>query len=168
MGNTISPESRDSMRNLASKIFAIDCEVLNVGTRQGATGYIDFIGQHEVTGSIAKGVDEVGRNFIVWKAECELISNGETKNYSTFTTFFKRYADDPDSVLYHTCGHSGQNLFTTEGGCSQGQMKFLLELLETRKVTLNKEQMEDNRIIFKYYPFNLSDDATLKINIPSN
>ncbi len=162
MGNTISPESRESMRDLASKIFSIECPILDIGSREGFTGYIDFIRQDELTGPIAKGTDYAGRNFIVWRADCVLNSNNTESKYSTFTTFFKRYSDF-DSVLYHTCGHGGHNLFSTEGGCTQSQMEFLLKLLETKNLTINKEQMDEYRIIPNDWNIKLSDDATLQI-----
>ncbi len=168
MGNTATTiESRAELQELARKILSIDCQVLDIGNRQGSTGYIDFITQSELTRSIAKGFDLNGRGFIAWKAECVLTSYDETSEFSTFTTFFKRYAET-ESMLYHTCGHDGQNLFSTEGGCSEAQMKFLLKLLETKEVTLNKEQIEAYRIIFQSWSFNLSDNATLKVTIPNN
>jgi len=100
-------------------------------------------------------------NFIVWKADCILTSNNQVSNFSTFTTFFKRYIEF-DSVLYHTCGH-GHKLFTTEGGCTEAQMEFLLKLLETRDLTINKDQIETYRIIFDTWDIKLSDDATLQV-----
>jgi hypothetical protein len=163
MGNTIDSVTRENMGNLYRQILSIECETLDVGNANGVTGYIDYIEQKNLTGPIAKGVEFCGRGFIVWKANCVLTDNKKTKEYQTFTTFFKRYQDS-DSVLYHTCGHDGINLFSTEGGCTENQMKFLLKLLKDREVTLNREQIESNRI-FVVNRTDISDDATLQITI---
>jgi len=162
MGNTISLETRTNMRNLYSQILSIKCETLDVGNANGLTGYIDYIKQSDLSNSIAKGFDSFGRGFIAWKAKC-ILTNNKIEEFDTFTIFFKRY-QELDSVLYHTCGHDGQNLFATEGGCSETQMEFLLKLLTDYSIVLNKEQIESYRIILPDY-YNLNDNATLQITI---
>jgi hypothetical protein len=166
MGNTIDTDTRANMTNLFRQILNIQCKTLDVSNAIGLTGYIDYIKQSDLSEPIVKGVDCFGREFIVWKAECLLTSNNKFTEFKTFTTFFKRYADI-DSVLYHTCGHDGQNLFATEGGCKEIQMEFLLKLLTDKNIVLNKEQIENYRIILPNYS-NLSDDATLQITIKYN
>jgi len=163
MGNTIDTATRANMTNLFRQILNIECKTLDVGNATGLTDYIDYIKQSDLSEQISKGVDSFGREFIVWKTECLLTNNNKFIVFKTFTTFFKRYAES-DSVLYHTCGHDGQNLFATEGGCSKEQMEFLLKLLTDKNIVLNKEQIESYRIILPNYS-KLDDDATLQIII---
>jgi hypothetical protein len=163
MGNIITSPTRENMQDIYKQILSIECETLDVGNANGPTGYIDYIQQTDLYGQIAKGVDSFGRGFISWKAECLLTNDNRFIVFKTFTTFFKRYIES-DSVLYHTCGHDGQNLFSTEGGCSKDQMTFLLKLLTDKNIVLNKQQIESYRIILPNHS-NLSDNPTLQITI---
>jgi hypothetical protein len=149
MGNSLSEQEIIQMQETFNKIMNIPCPILDIGDRNGMTGYIDFISQSEVSGEFMKGSDLVGRKFIVWKAQ--VIIDKLDNTYSTFnifTTFFKRYSEST-SCTYHTCGHHGIILFSTEGGATLEQMNFLYELLSTGSYQLNYSQAEKIKL---YYP----------------
>jgi len=151
MGNSLSHQDSDKMAPMFNLIMDTVCPELDIGDRRGSTGYIDFIEQKETHGSMMKGVDVCGRQFIVWKAMV-MIENPNGKNiiYPTFTTFFNRYSDTT-SPIYHTCGHHGRNLFNTEGGISLQQMEFLHKLLSTGSAELALERANELRFSYPYF-----------------
>ena len=144
MGNTIEPEVKNKMIEVCNNIFDIDCPILDIGEREGLTGYIDFINPQELNNSnIMKGKDKYNRKFIVFKSIIRPLNNDDPIQF--FTTFFKRHVDDY-SITYHTAGHYGELLFQTEGGATISQMNILYELLKNGNVELSYEQMRENRI----------------------
>lgn len=59
--------------------------VLDIGTRVGRTGYIDFIKPHEMTAPIMRGKDRYGREFVSFK-----IADQQDKTRVFVQTFFHR------------------------------------------------------------------------------
>lgn len=150
MGSSVSQEELAQMPSMFEKIMGIPCPVLDVGESEGATGYIDYILQSEVSSAISKGTDAYQRDFIVWKARVIVQMPGKPDYvYSTFSTFFQRYADS-SSRVYHICGHDGRNLFRTEGGASLAQMEFLYNFLSKGYAELDYSQAETLRIEYPY------------------
>jgi len=142
MGNIIVPEVKDQMKQLANNIFEIGCPILDIGDREGPTGYIDFIKPQELgVENIMKGKDKYNRNFIVFKS---IITQLNYKPMHFFTTFFERYNNEYD-VMYHTAGHYGALLFETEGGTTISQMNILYELLKNGNVELTYDQIQENK-----------------------
>lgn len=160
MGNSFSQkdnfEISSTMRSLASG----DYPVLDIGNKNGHTGYLDFISTEEISAPVTKGKDQHGRLFFVVRAKVGL-SNGKTLN--VFETFFQRYSDN--DVLWHGCGHGGIQFMWTEGGLSLCQAKFLKSLLENTNVELTEEVIENIRFDVpcgnKYIS---NDDDTVKYN----
>lgn len=120
-------------------IMDYNCKILDIKDRFGATNYIDFIKQSEVTENIMKGVDDNERPFIVFKAE--LVYNTNNTNTKiikkTFTTFFQRYTDN--KLLWHTCGDDGNLLFDSNGGANLVQIKLIEELLKNKYIDLTPD-----------------------------
>ena len=137
MGNSISEEERQERLDIVNNIKNLNFEILDIGDKNGATGYLDFIKPSDLKNelSIMKGQDVVGRKFFVFKAIFEF---EDKTTFETFTTFFQRY-DDSD-FTWHTCGHYGKYIMNTEGGTSNDQFKFILELLTNKFVELNKDK----------------------------
>ena len=147
MGNTMEPEreeEREEMFQTIDNIFQIDCPILDIGERQGATGYIDFIQPEELGSlSIMKGRDYYGRPFIVFKSS--LIMSRDTSPIECFTTVFKRYTER-SNMIYHTAGHYGRLLFATEGGMTLRQLHTLYDLLSNKTVEMTYQELRENRI----------------------
>jgi hypothetical protein len=151
MGNQISQEELRQMSKKFDQIMDIPCPNLDLGNSNGPTGYIDFILQTQVNGAMAKGSDMHKRKFIVWKAQVIIKRPNKTDYvYNTFTTFFKRYFDS--SCVYHTCGHNGRNLFTTNRGATLKQMEFLHNLLSIGSAEINYEEANEISISYPDYP----------------
>ena len=104
--------------------------VLNIGTRTGVTGYIDFITYDEVVEPVMKGTDIHGRNFIVLK----FVIN----NIFGMQTFFKRYyGDGPGPSLWMGCGMV--NLIETCGGIKQIQAELIRDIINEKKTIVTNE-----------------------------
>lgn len=141
MGNQYTSEEKSIIQDILENIFNNNYSILDLKSRTGSTGYIDFIMPDELGElNIMKGKDILNRNFIVFKSEL-LIDN---KKIKMFTTFFQRYNDN--SITYHTAGHYGNLLFNTEGGCSLTQIKYLYNLLQNNTIELDYFEAGDFRI----------------------
>ena len=138
-------EQFDLQNKYLEKIVGIDVPILDIGLRNGITGYLDFINPDELgSNNIMKGIDNASRPFIVFKAEFEF-SNGLKKK--TFTTFFQRYSDD--KFLWHCCGHYGKNLMDTSGGTNLEQVKLIYELVVSNKYKINKDLIQMQKLNFR-------------------
>ena len=145
MGNVVSNEEIYTLRKVIDLFEDLSFEILNIGMRNGYTGYLDFISPDELGSNVVmKGKDLYSRPFFVFKAIFEY-SNGEKKN--TFTTFFQRYDDDKN--LWHCCGHHGENLMSTEGGVNLEQFKLLYELFSLGEYKIDRKLIEKQRLNFK-------------------
>ena len=145
MGNVVSNEEVNTLRKMIDLIDDLPFEILNIGMRNGYTGYLDFISPNELGSNvIMKGKDLHSRPFFVFKAFFEY-SNGEKKN--TFTTFFQRYDDDKN--LWHCCGHHGENLMITEGGTNLEQFELLYKLFSSGEYKIDRKLIEKQRLNFK-------------------
>lgn len=75
--------------------------ILDIGNREGSTGYIDFIKPEEMTAPIMRGKDKYGREFFIIRAR---INGGEVVTQ----TFFRRYtkentwSDANTSIIQHS------------------------------------------------------------------
>lgn len=145
MGNSLTQEEKDIRNDYLNKIKNLNLPNLDIGIKNGTTGYLDFINPNELgTNNIMKGWDSLARPFLVFKAEFEY-PNGLKKK--TFTTFFQRYSDN--YLLWHCCGHYGVNLMFTEGGANTEQIKMLYELFSTGEYKINKDIIYDLRLNFR-------------------
>ena len=76
-----------------------DLPVLDLGGRQGATGYIDFVRAEDMPFPVMRGVDVYGRPFVAIKAQ----TAGECDFIEVVGVFFQRYSDNADAWAYGTC-----------------------------------------------------------------
>ena len=145
MGNSLSQEDTDIRNEYLQKIRNIKVPNLDIGMKNGSTGYLDFIKPDELgANNIMKGIDSSSRSFFVFKAEFEY-PNGLKKK--TFTTFFQRYSDN--YLLWHCCGHYGVNLMATDGGTNNEQIKMLYELFSSGEYKINKDLIDEQRLQFR-------------------
>jgi len=169
MGNAISNDEYGEMAQMLDEIFNDnDYPILDIGNRQGKTGYIDFIKPSELMNhSIMKGIDNSNRRFIVFKSETVV----NRRNVEMFTTFFQRYSNNP--TLYHTAGNYTKYLFETAGGCKLIQLRYLRDLLKNREIQLKYEDVEKLNVTYRsLYNYNDEDKSavndTIRIGWRSN
>ena len=143
MGN-LSQKEKDIRNEYIVKIKDLNFPILDIGIKNGSTGYLDFINPDNLgSNNIMKGIDTFSRHFIVFKAEFEY-PNGFKKK--TFTTFFQRYTSD--ELLWHCCGHHGVNLMDTGGGANNEQIKMLYELFSSGEYKINKDIFDVQKFNF--------------------
>ena len=106
--------------------------VLNLGGREGSTGYIDFIEKSEVPHKVMVGVDKFGREFIVLKC---IVTRRNGNKINCFQTFFRRYVSDKE--LWASGSSWYDTLLMTVGGINSDQTLFLDDLLENESVEVN-------------------------------
>jgi hypothetical protein len=158
MGNSISNEERNETIEILDEIFNGDFPILDIGKREGQTGYIDFILPSELNEhSIMKGVDHANRRFLVFKSETVL--NGIT--VQMLTTFFQRYSNNP--TLYHTAGNHTKYLFDTAGGCNLIKLKYLRDLLKNQVLHLKYYDVEKLNVTYRSL-YNYSDEDKTAVN----
>lgn len=168
MGNSLTSQQIQERTNVINDINKLDFDILNIGDKNGFTGYLDFFQPSDLKDelSIMKGQDIMERNFFVFKSFFEFEDGSIFEN---FTSFFQRYPDD--NLLWHCCGHYGQYIMNTEGGTTNEQFKFIFELLTNGCVELNKnkEKCEILRLNF-YTPnkFELPEKYPIKVKICTN
>ena len=100
---------------------------LDLGSRKGWTDYIDFITWDEVKYSVMKGIDCLGRKFIVVKF---LVDKSKIMQ-----TFFQRYSNGEG---WMGCGHATINLIDTSGYMNIEQMDFIRRIIEGETVKINE------------------------------
>lgn len=76
--------------------------VLDLKNRRGATDYIDFVKNDEMTSPIMKGIDCFKRPFLAIKVKCTYKTE-ELEPTEVVGTFFQRYTDDESSWAFGTC-----------------------------------------------------------------
>lgn len=163
MGNSITQETRDEMQHFINSINSTNCPTIDLGTKNGSTGYLDFIKPEDTNeNNVVKGIDQFGRKFIVIKSTFILSDNGIIES---FCTFFQRYSDN--SLTWHCCGHYGFNMMSTEGGMNLEQFEFLDELLQSGEIELNEDINDKCRlkiqqyIKYEYKPNNLNESTII-------
>jgi hypothetical protein len=110
---------------------------LELGTREGMTGYIDFLLWHEIDSPIVWGVDAYGRKFFVMK-----FVTG--KGQQVMETYFQRYVG---SELWHSCGHANFEILNTSGtGLTPEQSDFLDRLYRGDAIACDRDRCETYRI----------------------
>lgn len=156
MGNSISQEEINIRNEYLSKIIKLNLPILDIGTQNGSTEYLDFIKPDELgSNNIMKGFDCASRPFIVFRAEFEY-SNGLKKKI--FTTFFQRYSDN--QLLWHCCGHYGVHIMDTTGGANTEQIKMLYELFSSGEYKINKDIIHEQQLNFRINDDLRYDDLT--------
>lgn len=132
-------ETRSNMEITMQNIANLVTHKVDNNGVVGSTHYIDLAKPTCLPNNITvgKNYDEFGRPFYVFKATIFV----NDKKCNTFTTFFKRYSDY-SSLLWHTAGHYGRQLFNTEyfGGARLAHMQFLLNLFTNKEVVLTREE----------------------------
>lgn len=142
----------DYMTNIMERNYPI----LDVGEKEGSTGYIDYINFNDLSAPIMKGYDKYNRPFFVIRA---LLTNSDGSTFKTIETFFQRYSDHKN--LWHGCGHDGPYFLSTLGGMNIKQINFIENLLQNKKVELTDDLM--NNISFCYSLRSYNDDRKPKI-----
>ena len=117
------------MTGLNDFYYELKAPILDIGTREGWTGYIDFITWDEVHESLMKGKDRIGRKFIVAK-----FTVGERQ---IMQTFFQRYSDT--SHPWMGCGHATINLIDTCGGITEDQVQLLRDIIDDQEPEIKEE-----------------------------
>ena len=148
MGNTVSENECKERIDLMASIMSKEFPALDIGNKNGMTGYLDFFRLNEMTASVMKGYDASHRPFFTVRAK---VIKSDGSEVQVFETFFQRYSNN--DILWHGCGHGGTNFMSTDGGMSLNQMKFLYQLVTDSKVELTTETMNELRIghYFKEY-----------------
>ncbi len=118
--------------------------VLDVGTRNGRTDYIDYIDPSELTSVVMRGTDKFKRPFIVIKVTGHSISGEDTRVY--YETFFQRYSDDNSLWMGAYCG--GPEFMDTTGGMKFEQFQLLIDLLEGK--TINYNHYRNYEVVMNY------------------
>lgn len=156
MGNSLSQTDIETRQKYIDKITSLKVPVMDIGNKNGTTGYLDFIRPDELgSNNIMKGYDSVSRLFIVFKAEFEY-PNGLKKK--TFTTFFQRYSDN--ILSWQCCGHYGTILMYTEGGTNNEQYKLLCELFLSGIYKINKDTIYEQKLNFRFNDGDFTDELT--------
>jgi len=159
MGNAVSVDEMNKMNTVLDKIFSMDFPVLDLGGRMGQTGYIDFIDDAELGEyKVVKGIDSIGRRFLVLKCE---IAGDPDPDAQYCITFFQRYNDR--SVTYHFTENLRKCLITSEGGASIDQMLGLLSLLENGKIALDYDRSKLLRILYRDL-YEMTDEDKANVN----
>ena len=132
MGNSISEEEREIRREYLNKMQNINLPILDIGMKNGSTGYLDFIKPDDVgTNDIMKGWDSGSRPFFVFRAEYEY-PNGLKKK--TFTTFFQRYSNI--NSIWMGCGNYGKKFMETSGGMTEEQIEYVIKNVQKHAIPL--------------------------------
>jgi hypothetical protein len=118
-------------------VLNYDCPTLSIGEKKGDWGFIDFIAERELgQTAVMKGVDCVGRAFLVIKAEF-VLENGEV--VPSFATFFQKYVNNKN--IWQCFNYKGMEmLYTSYIGdgypVTVTQIELLKQLLTEREVDL--------------------------------
>lgn len=128
----------DTLFDIIHNIINKNYPVLDIGTKNGSTGYLDFITYSDVHAPVSKGCDQYGRHFFVIRAKI-IKSDGSVSR--TLETFFQRYSNNKN--VWHGCGHVGPYFMSTEGGMTTNQARFLENLLENGRIDLTEYTPEE-------------------------
>lgn len=147
---------REEIKRVANEICNISCPILDIGNREGGTGYIDFIQSDEFSEPFNKGVDKHGRKFITFRA---IIEYADGSLYQTFTTLFQRYYG---SEYLWVGGGVNPHLFHTYGGATLEQVNLLYKLLTEKNVDITEEMHDSCRIVPYRYTWDKPDNNKSK------
>jgi hypothetical protein len=132
--NVITPHVPMPLHEL---VLNCDCSILPIGDKKGYWGYIDFINERELgKKAVMKGVDCIGRPFLVVKAEFVLESGATVP---LFATLFQKYVNNKN--IWQCYNYEGMELFQTSyigDGCpvSDKQVALLQQLMYEQKIDL--------------------------------
>jgi hypothetical protein len=121
------------IETISQELYNIDCPILDIGNREGRTGYIDFIKIDEFNEPFNKGFDKFGRKFISFRVDMEY---PDGTIMETFTTLFQRHTDTES--LWMVAG-AYRKLFDTEGGTTLCQFQFLLKMFRDKTIDITEE-----------------------------
>lgn len=108
----------------------------DTGDRVGATSYIDFLRWEEITEPVMKGIDCLGRYFIVIKMKVD--------NVLIMETYFQRYRS---SYNWQACGHATVSLLNTVGkGLNEDQIELLKRIINGETVKLEEKYKVCNEL----------------------
>ena len=116
------------MSRMNTIVSMLDVHVLDIGSREGFTDYIDFIREDELTHPIMKGCDKYGRYFVVVKFIVSVETKNKKKEIRKFVqTFFQRYTGSRCwmGARVFNC----HEIISTVGGINEKQINFLEEIL---------------------------------------
>lgn len=106
--------------------------ILDIGSKIGDTGYIDFLKWEDVEYPIMKGIDILKRPFIVIKTIID--------NTLFMETYFKRHNKPYSS--WHCSGKYTNTLITTYGGMNAQHALYVKSLIEKGEVTILEEHTD--------------------------
>ena len=148
---------------LHSIVANYDCPILSIGERKGDWGYIDFIAERELgQTAVMKGVDCVGRAFIVIKAEFVLeqdelacadaagaSASAGAMRVPVFVTLFQKYVNNKN--IWQCFNYKGMELlYTSHIGdgypITDAQMGLIQKLLNEKKVEICNANSNANAI----------------------
>lgn len=109
--------------------------VLDIGNKMGATEYIDFIREEDMTAPIMRGFDCFSRPFLVFHMKMG--------DQVFLETVFKRYSSYYDKC-WMSCGHATPNLIQSCGGMRKAQFDFFQELIDGKSPTLTEDHIPSN------------------------
>lgn len=101
---------------------------LDVGNRNGATDYIDYLKWDDVKHPVMTGVDKFKRKFIVVKMKV-----GSAK---VMQTFFQRYTG---GTLWMPCGHATDLLLNVRR-MTDNDFKLIKNIIEGKTITLDFDE----------------------------
>jgi len=153
----------EQIKIITQELYNIDCPILDIGDREGVTGYIDFIDTSEFVEPFNKGIDKYERKFISLRANIEY-EDGTTKE--TFTTLFQRYAGREN--LWMGAGTRATHLFATDGGTNLHQVKLVLKLLQEGSVDISGEMDVECRLTrFKFSWYEVDNNKPKRVYLVS-
>ena len=118
-------------------VLEYDCPILNIGQQKGDWGYINFIEERALGATaVMKGLDCIGRPFLVCRAAL-VLENGEQQ--PTFSTFYQKYVNNKN--IWQCFNSVGMELLrTTYNGdgynIDKEQIALLKELLTYQTIDL--------------------------------
>ena len=155
-------------RTFLNDYVTYDVEILDIGEKEGFTGYIDFIGIDQFNTSLVKGLDKYLRPFICMKVRVTF----DDKSYMNLCqTFFQRYSNEKNlwtsaSLLINSTDKNG-DLIVTYGGMSKYEKNFIREIVKNKCVDMKNydhTQIRFRRKIIELYKNNVNIDKIELIN----
>ncbi len=136
-----------------------DYPILDIGTKIGITGYLDFIKYTDVSAPVSIGHDMYNRPFIVIRAK---ITMADRTTELTMETFFQRYTYN--SSIWQGCGPGDIPYFmSTEGGMNEEQHLFIEKLLLNGKVELDDSVLLNIKFGYNFSYKNLSKPVFIEL-----
>ena len=88
-------QAQEALRNIQEAVGGEEAfnrlPVLNLGNRNGPTGYLDFLQPNELTQPVMRGIDAAGRPFISLRLRSNTPPHSPLESQVFVITFFQRY-----------------------------------------------------------------------------